>query len=42
MVVIYCTLIVNGKKTFSEVPALLKDKVKQMLEDLELGDLAQE
>lgn len=42
MAIIYATLIVNGKKTFSEVPAVIKDKVRQVLEDLELGELAVE
>ena len=42
MAVIYATLIVNGKKEFKDVPALIKEKVKQVLIDLDLEDLAQE
>lgn len=30
-----------GKKTFAEVPAVLKDKVKEILIDLELPELAE-
>lgn len=41
MAVIYATLIIKGKKTFSEVPAVLKDKVKEILIDLELPELAE-
>lgn len=41
MAVIYATLIINGKKTFAEVPAVLKDKVKEILIDLELPELAE-
>lgn len=39
MVMIYVTLIVKGLKTFSQVPKILKPKVKQMLIDLELEEL---
>lgn len=42
MAVVYATLIINGKKQFSDVPALLKEKVRQVLVDLDLEDLAQE
>ena len=42
MAVIYATLIVNGKKEFKDVPALIKEKVRQVLIDLDLEDLAQE
>lgn len=38
---IYATLIIKGKKTFAEVPAVLKDKVKEILIDLELPELAE-
>lgn len=41
MAVIYATLIVKGKKTFAQVPAVLKDQVKQILIDLELPELAE-
>lgn len=40
MAVIYATLIVKGKKTYSQVPERLKEQVKQVLVDLELEDLA--
>jgi len=40
MAVIYATLIVKGKKTFAEVPALIKEQVKQVLIDIDCGDLA--
>lgn len=36
MAVIYATLIIKGKKTMAQVPALLKAQVKQILEDLEV------
>lgn len=42
MAIIYATLIVNGKKTFAQVPALIKEQVRQVLIDLELEELAQE
>jgi hypothetical protein len=41
MVTVYVTLIIRGYKTFSQVPELLKDSVKEELEALELGHLAQ-
>lgn len=41
MAVIYATLIIKGKKTFAEVPEVLKDKVKEILIDLELPELAE-
>lgn len=41
MAMIYATLIIKGKKTFAEVPAVLKDKVKEILIDLELPELAE-
>ena len=41
MAIIYATLIIKGKKTFAEVPAVLKDKVKEILIDLELPELAE-
>jgi hypothetical protein len=42
MAVIYATLIVKGKKTFAEVPALIKEQVRQVLIDIDCGDLAVE
>ena len=39
MVVVYVALIVAGRKTFAQVPSILKEKVKTELEALDLGDL---
>ncbi len=36
MAVVYATLIVKGKKTLDQVPALLRDQVKEILTDLEV------
>lgn len=41
MAVIYATLIVKGKKTFAQVPATIKEQVKQILIDLEVPELAE-
>lgn len=41
MAVIYATLIVKGKKTYAEVPAVIKEQVKQILIDLEVPELAE-
>lgn len=41
MAVIYATLIVKGKKTFAEVPEVIKENVKQILIDLEVPELAE-
>lgn len=42
MAVIYVALIIKGKRTFKSVPDVIKPKVKEMLIDLELGDLINE
>ncbi len=42
MAVIYVALIVKGKRTYTSVPAVLKEQVKEMLIDLELEDLITE
>ena len=42
MAVVYATLIVKGVKTYAQVPAKLKDQVKQILIDLDLSDLVTE
>ncbi|MEA5135349.1 MAG: CD1375 family protein [Candidatus Fimivivens sp.] len=42
MAIVYATLIVKGKKTFSNVPALIKEQVREVLIDLDCGDLATE
>ena len=34
MAVVYATLIVKGKKTLNQVPAMLRDQVKEILADL--------
>ncbi len=36
MAVVYATLIVKGKKTLNQVPAMLRDQVKEILADLEV------
>ena len=41
MAVIYATLIVKGKKTIADVPDRIKDKVKEVLIDLDCGELAE-
>lgn len=42
MVEIYVALILKGKRTFSQVPERIKDKVREMLIDLGLEDLIDE
>ena len=39
MAVIYVALIIKGKRNYSDIPAVIKPKVKEMLVDLELEDL---
>lgn len=41
MAVIYATLIVKGKKTINDAPAVIKEQVKQILVDLEVPELAE-
>ena len=36
MAVVYATLTIKGKKTIDQVPAILRDEVKQILKDLEV------
>lgn len=36
MAVVYATLIVKGKKTLDQVPAMLREQVKAILTDLEV------
>lgn len=36
MAVVYATLIVKGKKTIDQVPALIREQVKEILADLEV------
>ena len=42
MAVVYATLIIKGKKTFADVPARIKEQVKEVLIDLDCSDLATE
>lgn len=42
MAVVYATLIVKGKKNFSDVPERIKEQVRQVLVDLDLEELTQE
>ena len=37
MAVIYATLIVKGKKTIEQVPALIREQVREILVDLEVN-----
>ena len=41
MAIIYATLIIKGKKTLNQVPALLRKQVEEILKDLE-GEIPQE
>lgn len=41
MAVVYATLIVKGKKSFADVPDKIKAQVKETLEALDCGELAQ-
>lgn len=36
MAVVYATLIIKGKKTLDQVPALIKTQVEEILQDLEV------
>lgn len=36
MAVVYATLIVKGRKTIDQVPAIIRDEVKEILKDLEV------
>ena len=40
MAVIYATLIIKGRKTFAQVPDIIKPEVKQILIDLDCESLA--
>ena len=41
MDVCHTTLIVKGKKTINDVPAVIREQVKQILIDLDLPELAE-
>lgn len=36
MAIVYATLIIKGRKTIDQVPAIIRDEVKQILKDLEV------
>ena len=38
---VYAALIIKGARTYEQVPAIIKPKVKTVLEALDLGELAQ-
>lgn len=40
MAVIYATLIIKGRKTFSDVPVKLKEQVRAILVDMGCAELA--
>ncbi|WP_308415392.1 CD1375 family protein [Sporanaerobium hydrogeniformans] len=40
MAMLFATKIILGKATFAQVPRLLKDQVKELLEDAGMGELA--
>lgn len=42
MAYIYASLIVKGRKTIDEVPAKIRNRVKQVLIDMDLPELAEE
>lgn len=41
MAVVYATLIIKGKKTFTDVPERIKEQVKQVLIYLDCPELAE-
>lgn len=41
MVIIYATLIIKGKKTFADVPDKIKEKVREVLTDIDCPELAE-
>lgn len=36
MAVVYATLIIKGRKTLEQVPALIREQVREILADLEV------
>ena len=42
MAMLWCNQILLGKKTYAQVPRLLKDKVKELLVDAGFPELAEE
>ena len=41
MAIIYATLIIKGKKTFADVQDKIKEKVREVLTDLDCPELAE-
>lgn len=41
MAIIYATLIIKGKKTFADVPDKIKEKVREVLTDIDCPELAE-
>jgi hypothetical protein len=42
MAVVYATLIIKGKKTIGDVPARIREQVKQILIDLDCAELIED
>ena len=42
MAMVYVSLIIKGRRTFSSVPAVIKEQVRQILIDCELEYLIEE
>lgn len=42
MAMVYASLIIKGKKTFAQVPATIKEQVKQVLIDCDCEHLVTE
>ena len=42
MAIVYALLIIKGKKAYADVPAKLKAQVREILNDMEVPDLAVE
>lgn len=42
MAIVYALLIIKGKKVFADVPAKLKEQVREVLVDMEVPELAAE
>lgn len=41
MAAVYANLIIKGKKTIDEVPEKIREQVKEVLIDLDCGELAE-
>lgn len=42
MDVVYATLIINGYRTYAQVPRILRERVKTTLMNLGMGELTKE